>query len=82
MRPGKSKIYLVIAEKFGFKQEQLDAFRFYAEAFFHGIDAVEILKAGEPIPGKKGRSIPVDFLNAEVENRDGFLGDTQYRTCG
>jgi len=53
----------------------------YAQAFFHGVASVEILKAGGVIPGQGTKRIPTNFLDNEVENREGWSGK-QYRTCG
>ena len=82
VRPGKNKIYLFLADKDSFNKDQINAFKQYAEAFFYGIAGVEILRAGEAIPGQGGKKIPADFLDKEVENRDGFMTGHQYRTCG
>ena len=51
VRPGKDKIYLLFADKTSFTQEQTNALLLYARAFFYGAAGVEIINAGERIPG-------------------------------
>ena len=77
----KNKIYLFIAENDSFTADQIAKFKLYCEAFYHGVAGVEILKAGENIPGQN-RKIPANFLDNEVEHRKGYHNKTQYRTCG
>ena len=79
--PRKNKVYLFIADSDSFTEEQIGKYLLYATAFFHGMASVEILRAGEKIPGQGNRRIPVDFLDKEVDSRDGWNGK-QYRTCG
>ena len=47
----KNKIYLFIADEDSFTNEQIKQYQMYASAFFSGVKAVEIIKAGEVIPG-------------------------------
>ena len=61
-----------------FTEVQLAAYKKYATAFFTGIQSVEIMKAGQVIPGqntnKTGpkKKAPADFLGTEIESRDGY----------
>ena len=70
-----------MADKENFTKEILEKYRLYASAFFHGIAGVKILKAGGKIPGQGEKRIPADFLDSEIDYRQGFIGN-QYRTCG
>ena len=84
--PSKNKIYLFIAENDSFTQEQIKQYKLYASAFFTGAD-VEVIKAGEVIPGQNPsrpnkRCVPKNFLKTEIESREGWTGEMQYRTCG
>lgn len=49
--PTKNKIYLFIADKSSFTDEQIAKYRLYCSAFFHGMASIEILRAGAKIPG-------------------------------
>lgn len=64
--PGKNKIYLFIADKSSFTNEHIKTYLIYAQAFFHGVAAVEVIRAGDLIPGHGGKRIPTDFLEKEI----------------
>ena len=58
-----------------FTEAQLASFKKYANAFFTGIPAgVEIMRAGQVIPGQKtgSKKAPMDFLGTEIESREGY----------
>ena len=82
----RNKIHLFACDN-SFTDAQLVAYKKYVNAFFTGIKGVEIMKAGQVIPGqnpnKAGppRKAPVDFLEREIESRDGYEGK-QYKCCG
>ena len=77
LSPTKNKVYLFICDN-SFTKQQIAQYKMYAEAFFTGVAAVEIIKAGGPIPGQYERGgqkkVPADFLDKEVENRPHFSG--------
>ena len=79
--PNKNKIYLFIADPDSFTEDQLAKFKLYCSAFYHGIAGVEILKAGSKIPGKGDKKVPANFLESEIESREGFEAK-QYRCRG
>ena len=51
LSPTKNMIYLFIADNNSFTREQIKQYQMYAEAFFMGAKGVQVIKAGEVIPG-------------------------------
>lgn len=50
LSPAKNKVYLFACDK-SFTKDQLKQYRKYAQAFFMGVKDVEIIRAGQEIPG-------------------------------
>ena len=87
LSPGKNKIYLFISDSDSFSNEQIRQYQKYASAFFLGAKAVEVIKAGQVIPGQSAnihnpRRVPQDFLKSQVTSREAWPGHMQYATCG
>ena len=81
----RNKIHLFACDN-SFTDAQLAAYKKYANAFFTGIKAVEIMRRGQPLSGQPAnarvpRKAPRDFLNDEIESRESYDGK-QYRCCG
>ena len=51
VKPDKNRIYLFICDDKSFTDEQIANYQSYASAFFMGVASVEIIKAGQVIPG-------------------------------
>ena len=50
--PMKNKVYLFIADQNSFTKKQIEQYKLYASAFFDGVASVEVIKAGDVIPGQ------------------------------